>query len=109
MKGFLKVNEPQPFVDRIFSFSTNSATSTMLDLDQKHRLAQIFFEIQQIANQNEKKVRKRAETACLCSISNFFFVVSDKLENQLAAGQYITKLKYLSFLPVGVPKDPSFR
>ena len=39
MKGFLS----EPFFDRIFAFSTNSAT--MLDLDQKRRLAEIFFEV----------------------------------------------------------------
>ena len=38
MKGFLN----EPFVDRIFGFSTNSATK--LDLDLERRLIEIFFE-----------------------------------------------------------------
>ena len=38
MKGFLN----EPFVDRIFNFSTNSATK--LDLNLKRRLVEIFFE-----------------------------------------------------------------
>ena len=37
MKGFLN----EPFVGRIFGFSTNS--TIMLDLDQKGRLIEIFF------------------------------------------------------------------
>ena len=51
MKGFLN----EPFVYRIFGFSTNSAT--MFDLDQKRWLVS-FLWIQQIANQNEKKFKK---------------------------------------------------
>ena len=83
MKGFLS----EPFVDRIFAFLTNSAT--MLDLDQKRRLIEIFFE----SNQNEKSSKKRR----------------DKLENQLVVCQCILELKSLSFLSIGVPKDPSLR
>ena len=79
MKGFLS----EPFVDRIFAFSTNSAT--MLDLDQKRRLVEIFFE----SNKSPIKTKKRR----------------DKLENQLVVCQYIPKLKFLSFLSVGVPKE----
>ena len=79
MKGFLS----EPFVDRIFAFSTNSAT--MLDLDQKRRLVEIFFE----SNKSPIKTKKRR----------------DKMENQLVVCQYIPKLKSLSFLSVGVPKE----
>ena len=54
MKGFLS----EPFVDRIIAFSTNSAT--MLDLDQKRRLVEIFFESNK-SPIKAKKVRKREE------------------------------------------------
>ena len=85
MKGFLS----EPFVDLIFAYSTNSAT--MLDLDQKRRLVEIFFESNKSLIKT-KKIRKR-----------------EKLENQLVACQYIPELKSLSFPSVGVPKDPSLR
>ena len=52
-----------------------------------------FLWIQQIANQNKKSSKKSR----------------DNLENQLAVWQYIPELKSLSFLSVGVPKDPSLR
>ena len=55
MKGFLN----KPFIDRIFGFSTNY--DTMLDLDQKHRLVEIFFESNKSPIKT-KKVRKRAES-----------------------------------------------
>ena len=55
MKGFLS----EPFVERIFAFKTNSAT--MLDLDQKRRLVEIFFESNKSPIKTKKKVRKRAE------------------------------------------------
>ena len=48
MKGFLS----EPFVDRIFAFSTNFAT--MLDLDKKRRLVEIFFE----SNKSPIKTKK---------------------------------------------------
>ena len=51
MKGFLS----EPFVDRIFDFSANSAT--MLDLDQKRRLVDIFFE----SNKSPIKTKKKFE------------------------------------------------
>ena len=51
MKGFLN----EPFVDRIFGFSTNS--TTMLDLDQKRRLIEIFFE----SNKSPIKTKKTLE------------------------------------------------
>ena len=87
MKGFLN----EPFVDRIFGFSTNP--TTMLDLDQKRRLVEIFFEF----NKSPIKTRKSSKKS------------RDKLENQLAVWQYIPELKCLSFLSVGVPKSPSLR
>ena len=87
MKGFLS----GPFVDRIFAFSSNSAT--MLDLDQKRRLVEIFFESNKSPIKTKKSSKKRR----------------DKLENQLVVCQYIPELKSLSFLSVGVPKDPSLR
>ena len=55
MKEFLN----EPVVDRIFGFSTNSAT--MLDLDQKRRLVEIFFESKKSHIKTKKKVRKRAD------------------------------------------------
>ena len=88
MKGFLN----EPFVDRIFGFSTNSAT--MLHLDLERRLVGIFFE----SNKSPIKTRKKSSEKS-----------RDKLENQLAVWQYIPELKSLSFLSVGVPKDPSLR
>ena len=87
MKGFLS----ESFVDQIFAFSTNSAT--MLDLDQKRRLVEIFFE----SNKSPIKTKKSSKKS------------RDKLENQLVVCQYISELKSLSFLSVGVPKDPSLR
>ena len=72
-------------------FSTNSAT--MLDLDQKRRLVEIFFESNKSPIKTKKSLKKRR----------------DKLENQLVVCQYIPELKSLSFLSVGVPKDPSLR
>ena len=83
MKEFLS----EPFVDQIFAFLTNSAT--MLDLDQKRRLVEIFFQ----SNKSPIKTKKS----------------SKKLENQLVVCQYIPELKPLSFLSVGVPKDLSLR
>ena len=53
MKGFLS----EPFVDRIFAFSTNSAT--MLDLDQKRRLVEIFFESNKSPIKTKKSSKKR--------------------------------------------------
>ena len=85
MKGFLS----EPFVDRNFAFSTNSAS--MLDLDQKHRLVKVFFESNKSPIKTKKSSKKRR----------------DKLENQLVVWQCIPELKSLSFLSVGVPKDPS--
>ena len=87
MKGFLN----EPFIDRIFGFPTNSAT--MLDLDLKRRLVEIFFE----SNKSPIKTKKSSKK------------IRDKLENQLAVWQYIPELKSLSFVSVGVPKDPSLR
>ena len=87
MKGFLN----EPFVDRIFGFSTNSATK--IDLDLKRRLVEVFFE----SNKSPIKTKKSSKK------------IRDKLENQLAVWQYIPELKFLSFLSVGVPKDPSLR
>ena len=87
MKGF----QSEPFVDRIFAFSTNPAT--MLDLDQKRRLVEIFYESNKSPIKTKKSSKKRR----------------DKLENQLVVCQYIPELKSLSFLSVGVPKDPSLR
>ena len=87
MKGFLN----ETLVDRIFAFSTNSAT--MLDLDQKRRLVEIFFESNKSPIKTKKNSKKRR----------------DKLENQLVVCQYIPELKSLSFLSIGVPKDPSLR
>ena len=87
MKGFLS----EPFVDRIFAFSTNS--TTMLDLDQKRRLVESFFECNKSPIKTKKSSKKRR----------------DKLENQLAVWQYIPELKSVSFLSVGLPKDPSLR
>ena len=87
MKGF----RSEPFVGRIFAFSTNSAT--MLDLDQNRRLVEIFFESNKSPIKTKKSSKKRR----------------DKLENQLVVCQYIPELKSLSFLSVGVPKDPSLR
>ena len=85
MKGFLN----EPFIDRIFVFSTNSATK--LDLDLKRRLVEIFFESSKSPIKTKKSSKK----------------IRDKLENQLAVWQYIPELKSLSFLSVGVRKDPS--
>ena len=82
MKGFLN----EPFVDRIFGFSTNS--TTMLDLDQKRRLVIVFFE----SNKSPIKTKKSSKTR------------RDKLENQLVVRQYIPELKSLSFLSVGYLK-----
>ena len=87
MKGFLS----EPFVDRIFAFSTNS--TSMLDLYQKHRLVDIFFESNKSPIKTKKSSKKKR----------------DKLESQLVVCQYIPELKSLSFLSVGVPKDPSLR
>ena len=87
MKGFLN----EPFVDRMFSFSTNP--TTMLDLDQKHHYVEIFFEFYKSPIKTKKSSKK----------------IRDKLENQLAVWQYIPELKSLSFLSVGVPKYPSLR
>ena len=84
MKGFLN----EPFVYRIFGFSTNSAT--MLDLDQKRRLVIVFFE----SNKSPIKTKKKRR---------------DKLENQLVVLQYIPELKSLSFLSVGVHENLSLR
>ena len=81
----------EPFVDRIFAFSINSAT--MLDLDQKRRLVEIFFESNKSPIKTKRSSKKRR----------------DKLENQLVVCQYIPELKFLSFLSVGVAKDPSLR
>ena len=53
MKGFLN----EPFVDRIFGFSTNSATK--LDLDLKRRLVEIFFE----SNKSPIKTKKNLKTS----------------------------------------------
>ena len=78
MKGFLN----EPFVDRIFGFSINSAT--MLDLDQKRRLVIVFFESNKSPTKTKKSSKKRR----------------DKLENQLVVRQYIYELKSLSFLSV---------
>ena len=83
MKGFLS----EPFVERIFAFST------MLDLDQKRRLVEIFFESNKSPIKTKKSSKKRR----------------DKLENQLVVCQYIPELKSLSLISVGVPKDPSLR
>ena len=82
MKGFLN----EPFIDRIFGFSTNS--TTMLDLDQKRRLVIVFFE----SNKSPIKTKKSSKTR------------RDKLENQLVVRQYIPELKSLSFLSVGYLK-----
>ena len=87
MKGFLN----EPFVDRIFGFSTNSAT--MLDLDQKRPLVIVYFESNKSTIKTKKSSKKRR----------------DKLENQLVVRQYIPELKSLSFLSVGVPEDLSLR
>ena len=87
MTGFLS----EQFVDRIFAFSTNSATT--LDLDQKRRLVEIFYE----SNKSPIKTKKSSKKS------------RDKLENQLVVCQYIPELKSLSFLSVGAPKDPSLR
>ena len=87
MKGFLN----EPFVYRIFGFSTNSAT--MLDLDQKRRLVIVFFESNKSPIKTKKSSKKRR----------------DKLENQFVVRQYIPELKSLSFLSVGVPEDLSLR
>ena len=87
MKGFLN----EPFVDRIFGFSTNSTIK--LDLDLKRRLVEIFFE----SNKSPIKTKTSSKK------------IRDKLENQLTVWQYIPELKSLSFLSVGVPKDPSLR
>ena len=87
MKGFLN----EPFVDRIFGFSTNS--TTMLDLDQKRRLVDIFFEFNKSPIKTKNSPKKRR----------------DKLENQLDVCQYIPELKSLSFLSIGVHKDQSLR
>ena len=87
MKGFLN----EPFVDRIFGFSTNSATK--LDLDLKYRLVEIFFE----SNKSPIKTKISSKK------------IRDKLENQLAVWQYIPELQSLLFLSVRVPKDPSLR
>ena len=73
------------------SFSTNSATK--LDLDLKRRLVEIFFE----SNKSPIKTKKSSKKS------------RDKFENHLAKWQYIPELKALSFLSVGVPKDPSLR
>ena len=72
MKRFLS----EPFVDRIFAFSTNSAT--MLDLDQKRRIVEIFFESNNYKSpiKTKKSSKKRR----------------DKLENQLVVCQYIPEL-----------------
>ena len=83
MKGFLS----EPFVERIFAFST------MLDLDQKRRLVEIFFESNKSPIKTKKSSKKRRDT----------------LENQLVVCQYIPELKSLSLISVGVPKDPSLR
>ena len=83
MKGFLN----ETFVERIFAFSTNSAT--MLDLDQKRRLVEIF----NVSNKSPIKTKKSSKKR------------RDKLENQLVLCQYIPELKSLSFLS----KDPSLR
>ena len=87
MKGFLN----EPFVDRIFGFSTSP--TTMLDLDHKRQLVEIFLEF----NKSPIKTKKSSKKC------------RDNLENQLAVWQYIPQLKSLSFLSVGVPKDPSLR
>ena len=87
MKGFLN----ELFVDRIFGFSTNSATN--LDLDLKRRLVEIFFQSKKSPIKTKKSSKK----------------IRDKLENQLAVWQYILELKSLSFLSVVVLKDPSLR
>ena len=87
MKGFLN----EPFADQIFGFSINSATN--LDIDLKRRLVKIFFE----SNKSQIKTKKSSK------------MIRDSLENQLAVWQYIPELKSLSFLSVGVPKDPSLR
>ena len=81
----------EPFVDRIFGFLTSSATK--LDLDLKRRLVEIFFEF----NKSPIKTKKGSKK------------IRDELENQLTVWQYIPEIKSLSFLSVGVPKDPSLR
>ena len=74
MKGFLN----EPFVDRIFDFSTNPATNLIL----KRRLVEIFSE----SNKSPIKTKKSSQK------------IRDKLENQLAVWQYIPELKSLSFV-----------
>ena len=60
MKGFLS----EPFVDRIFAFSTNS--DTMLDLDQKRRLVEIFFESNKSPIKTKKSSKKRRDKLEKC-------------------------------------------
>ena len=62
MKRFLS----EPFVDRIFGFSTDSATK--FELDVKIRLVEIFFE----SNESPIKTKKRSKK------------IRNKLKNQLA-------------------------
>ena len=87
MKGFLN----EPFFDRIFGFSTNSATK--LNLDLKRRLVEIFLE----SNKSPIKTKKRLEKD------------QRKVGKPVSFWQYIPELKSLSFLSVGIPKDPSLR